>query len=52
MILNVLCFLCGVILSGIIVKLYCDKSSKEELIMLRTKLETFESLEKMIKLFN
>lgn len=49
MILNVLCFLCGVILSGIIVKLYCDKSSKEELIMLRTKLETFESLEKMIK---
>ena len=49
MILNILCFSIGAIISGIIVKLYSDKKSQEELIRLKTQLETFENLEKMIK---
>ncbi len=49
MILNILCFSIGAILSGIIVKLYSDKKSQEELIKAKTQLETFGDLEKMIK---
>lgn len=49
MILNILCFSIGAILSGIIVKLYSDKKAQEELIRVKTQLETFENLEKMIK---
>ena len=49
MILNILCFSIGAIISGIIVKLYADKKSQEEVIRIKTKLETFESLQKLIK---
>lgn len=49
MILNILCFSVGAILSGIIVKLYSDKKSQEEVVRIKTKLETFESLQKLIK---
>ena len=49
MILNILCFSIGAIISGIIVKLYSDKKSQEELIKVKTQLETLGDLEKMIK---
>lgn len=49
MILNILCFSIGAILSGIIVKLYSDKNCQQELIEARTKLETYKTLEDMMK---
>ena len=49
MILNILCFSIGAILSGIIVKLYSDKNCQQELIEARTKLETYKTLEVMMK---
>lgn len=49
MILNILCFSIGAIISGIIVKLYSDKNSQTELVKLKTQLETYESLQKLIK---
>lgn len=49
MILNILCFSLGAIISGIIVKLYSDKNNQQELIKVSTKLETYKTLEGMLK---
>lgn len=49
MILNILCFSIGAILSGIIVKLYSDKKNQKELTVVKTKLETYKTLEDMMK---
>jgi len=56
MVLNILCFSVGAILSGIIVKLYSDKTLEKEtrnvqieLVKVKTQLETFENLQKIIK---
>lgn len=49
MILNILCFSIGAILSGIIVKLYSDNKNQKELTVVKTKLETYKTLEDMMK---
>ena len=49
MVLNIVCFVVGAIFSGIVVKLYSEKRSQEELIKIRTQLETYKSLENLIK---
>ena len=49
MVLNIVCFVIGAIFSGIVVKLYSEKKSQEELIKIRTQLETYKSLENLIK---
>ena len=49
MVLNVVCFVIGAIFSGVVVKLYSEKKSQEELIKIRTQLETYKSLENLIK---
>ena len=49
MILNILCFSIGAILSGIIVKLYSDNKNQKELMVVKTKLETYKTLEDMMK---
>ncbi len=49
MVLNIVCFVIGAIFSGIVVKLYSEKNSQEELIKIRTQLETYKSLENLIK---
>ena len=49
MVLNIVCFVIGAFFSGIVVKLYSEKKSQEELIKIRTQLETYKSLENLIK---
>ncbi len=49
MIFNILCFSIGAILSGIIVKLYSDNKNQKELTVVKTKLETYKTLEDMMK---
>lgn len=49
MVLNVVCFVIGAVFSGVVVKLYSEKKSQEELIKIRTQLETYKNLENIIK---
>lgn len=49
MILYILSFSVGAILSGIIVKLYSDKNNQKELVEIKTKLDIYKSVEEMIK---
>ena len=51
MILNILCFSIGAILSGIIVKLYSDNKNQKELTVVKTKLETYKTLEERLKAY-